>query len=467
MLSWWLVPALVGTTLSVPDTIWSRCYDGPAHQEDEVTGLLWDSTGSYLTGFSFGGPTDFDFATVKVSAQGETLWARRYGSPLNCEDRIWCSAQDSAGNIVTGGGTIADFQQGWDFLVIKYRPDGETCWLRRLDFPEHGDDKPAALAITPDNGIVITGTSRHRPDSTRGLVRSDWDIATVKLSPQGDTVWTRLCNGPAGQDDYGCALAIDREGNSYIAGKVVTRPPATDIVLLKFDGRGNRCWQQTIDGPGQSSDFPAGVLLCPRTDTLRLCPRTDTLRFGDSDRLYLWGTVTGKGTGFDYLVASFDLQGRLQWLKTYDCDHRVDICQAACLDQEGAIIVTGQSTGRGSSFDIVTLKFSSSGQLLWQSRYNGPYNGADRGYCVTADSDVVLVGGSSEGGTGYPDLVLLRLAGTTGDTLGTFRYPSGGAGASRAVAIKALADRILVAGHTFRPRTGFDYLLVCLKRKGF
>ena len=66
------------------------------------------------------------------------------------------------GNIVTGG-SIADFKLGWDFLTIKYDRAGDQVWLRRFDSPWHSDDKPAALAVGPENCLYVAGFAQHRP----------------------------------------------------------------------------------------------------------------------------------------------------------------------------------------------------------------------------------------------------------------------------------------------------------------
>jgi len=419
---------------------WAVHYDGPDHQEDKVTGLVVDSAGNaYLTGYSFGRETDYQFATVKVSAAGETLWTRRDGSPFNSEDRTWTSCLDLDGSLIVAGGTIADSGSGWDFQLIRYAPDGKPLWLRRLDFPEHGDDKPASVAVGPDNSIYVCGSARPRP---RVADRSDWDIAVVKLSAAGETLWTRL-HDAAGRDDLGVALAVDGAGDCYVTGKTTNQSGSTDIVVLRFGGDGRLVWQQTIDGAGRATDFPTGLLLGP-------------------DRCFVCGAGTGKGTGFDYLLAGFDRDGNPLWQRTFDAAGRVDIAQAACFDSSGNVILTGQSTGSGSSFDVATVAYSPVGEHLWTSRYNGPRNGADRGWCVASSGRAVLVGGSSDGEMGYPDGLLLALA-ESGDTLWTFRHFGGGLGETRFVSIAPLPDRILAAGSSNRPGTGFDYLLLCLK----
>lgn len=422
-------------------------YDGPGHSDDRVTGLLADAAGNcYLAGYSYGDTSDYDFCVVKVDSSGDTLWTRRYGSPLACEDRIWCSAFDNAGDIVVCGGSIVDFAQGWDFLVATYRPDGTLSWLKRLDFPGHGDDKPVGLAIAPDNAVIITGSVKHGPDSTGR--RQDWDIATVRLSPGGDTIWTRRFGGRAGLDDLAVGLACDSSGNCYVVGKTVNTAPATDIVLLKYSPDGRLLWERSIDGPAGGSDFPTGILLDRR------------------QRPLVYGTVTGKGTGFDYLLARYSPAGELLWQRTYDAGGRVDIAQAAGLTASGDVVVTGQSTAGASSIDIATLCYSSSGLRRWVARYNGPQGRADRGYCVAGDdSGRVFVGGSSDGITGHPDLLVIGYS-SLGDTLWTCRWSGGGIGESRPVVLLPRPDGLLVAGYGHRGATGFDYLLFNLREPG-
>jgi uncharacterized delta-60 repeat protein len=423
--------------------LWTAGYDGPAHGEDRCTGLVRDRTGSiFLTGYSFGDSSDFDFATVRFSPNGDTLWSRRYGSPLNCEDRAWCLTLDASDCLVVSGGSIADRSRGWDFQTIKYLPNGDTAWLRRTDFAFHYDDKPAALGVLPDNTIVVAGASRRR--SSELQPRSDWDMALVRYTPQGDTVWTRLWDGPGQGDDYAASLAIARSGSIYLLGRGVITPPGPDIVLLKYRPDGTLVWHRAIDGAGRATDLASQVLL------------------DSAGRCFVVGSVTGDHTSFDYLVACFDTTGRLLWQQSYDAARSVDICQAACLDREGNIIVTGHSTGTGSSFDVATLKYLSSGRLLWVRRYNGPANSADRGWCLASDeAGNVAVGASSAGAGSFPDLLLLGYS-NDGDTLWSWRGPSAVSGETRPVAVTWEGDRLLVAGSDHNPATSFDYRLMLL-----
>jgi uncharacterized delta-60 repeat protein len=437
-----------------PEVVAEALYDGPESLEDKCAGMVTGPDGAvYLTGYSLGRETDFDFATVRFSAAGSTGWARRYGAPLGNEDRSWLIARDSGGGIVVAGGSVENFAHGWDFVLIRYLPDGDTAWLRRLDFPPSADDKPTGLAVGPNGDIYVTGRSRNRPDSSR---MSDWDIVAVRMTADGDTVWTRRFDGPPHKDDQGAGVAVDAEGCCFVAGKATLEPPGTDIVLLKYGPDGDLVWERDISGAESGNDMAVGVLT-------------------DADgRCYLYGAIYDRAASFDYFTACFDRDGEELWRQSADCSGSVDIPQAACFTPDGGICVTGQSTGEGSSFDILTVKYSAEGELLWARRYNGPGNGADRGWCIAPGQDgTVFVGGTSVGSMGHPDMLLACYSPGGDSVLWTYRRASAGLGETRPVAL-GLADgspsgpglsgeRLVVGGFTMRAESGSDFLLLWIE----
>lgn len=54
-------------------------------------------------------------------------------------------------------------------------------------------------------------------------------------------------------------------------------------------------------------------------------------------------------------------------------------------DASGNIYVAGKFVGVSTGFDIYTVKYSSSGNILWEKIYNGPGNGNDIAYSIAVD----------------------------------------------------------------------------------
>lgn len=75
------------------------------------------------------------------------------------------------------------------------------------------------------------------------------------------------------------------------------------------------------------------------------------------------------------------------WLSSYNGPaNGDDKCAAMKVDAAGNVYITGYSTGIGTSKDITTIKYNSSGVQQWAQRYNGPGNGADEAYAITIDA---------------------------------------------------------------------------------
>jgi len=422
--------------------------------EDRATALgLGDDGTVFLTGYSFSETTDFDVVTLAVDTARKVVWTRRYGSSLHCEDRAWALAMDSSGCPIAVGGSIGDFAQGWDIIALKYRPNGDSVWFRRYGSPAHSDDKPVAAAVMRDGRMVLAGSSRWKPDAAtvrEGEIvdrkseivdRSDWDAFTIWTDSLGETLCTRRFDIER-KDDYGTGLALDDSGNCYIAGKGVFGKSGTSAFLLKYDRLGFLLWQQLVPGKGPGS-MAQGVIAT------------------GAGQVVLYGSAYETGRSFDYMASGFHPDGRKRWQWTLDGAKGVDIAQAAVLGPDSGAFITGQSTGQGTSFDVLTVRLSPTGETLWTRRYNGPTSGEDRGWCIERVPGGCVIGATSVGPSGQPDLVLIGYS-DAGEKLWTWRYSGGGAGETRPVAMKwdGVRKRLLVAGHTNRPETGFDYLLL-------
>jgi hypothetical protein len=187
-----------------------RTYDGPADSTDLGQDLAIDGSGNVnVTGYSFGSGTNYDYVTIKYLPNGDTAWVRRYNGLGNGSDYARAIAVDNSGNVYvtgysTGSGT------GQDYATIKYLSNGDTAWVRRYNGSGSGMDQAGAIAVDNFGNVYVTGASTG---SGTGL-----DFATIKYLANGDSGWVMTYDGPAGGDEAAGYIAVDDSGNVYVTG---------------------------------------------------------------------------------------------------------------------------------------------------------------------------------------------------------------------------------------------------------
>ena len=128
------------------------------------------------------------------------------------------------------------------------------------------------------------------------------------------------------------------------------------------------------------------------------------------------------------------------------------------------VYVTARAAGEGSrngASDILTLAYDTTdGRLLWTSRYEGPGQGEDApaGILAAPRADIVLVAGTSWGGSTGFDWVVLALHGSTGEVLWVAREtgPAGSSDAAFGMDLDPTGSRLFVAGWREGGRNPFD-----------
>jgi hypothetical protein len=215
------------------DTAWVRRYNGPGNSSDSPRGVEIDGSDNVcVTGYSVGSETGGDIATIKYHANGDTAWVRRYNGPANQDDGPIAFAADDSGNAYVTGASSGDF------VTIKYYTNGDTAWARTYNGTGNSDDWANAIAVDKSGNVYVTGPSA-------GI---DWDIATIKYFPDGDTAWVRRYNGPTNAYDASVAIAADDSGNVFVAGATVG--DGYDLATIKYYPNGDTAWVRTYDGPG-------------------------------------------------------------------------------------------------------------------------------------------------------------------------------------------------------------------------
>ena len=415
---------------------WVARYNGPGNAYDRATAMAVDSAGNvYVTGWSRGGVTYDDYATLKYDPNGNLLWERRYHGPGDGYDVAYALALDSADNVyVTGVSwqTTRDF----DYTTIKYDTDGNLLWTASYDGPTNEDDYAYALVVDDAGNVYVTGWSGG------GGHLQYRDYATLKYDTDGNQLWVQRYNGPGNSWDEARALAVDSVGNVFVTGLSTGSDGYLDYATFKYDPDGNQLWIQRYNGPGNGNDF------------------SNALAVDAAGNVYVTGNSTGSGTNYDYATLKYDPNGNQLWERRYNGPgNGLERPSALALDGADNVYVTGYSEGSGTSQDFATMKYDSDGALLWERRYNDPANGSDSARALELDGvgNVYVTGYSEGAGTGY-DYATLKYD-PDGNLLWEQRYNGGGSDRPNALAVDGTGN-VYVAGLSEGAGTGYDYATI-------
>jgi hypothetical protein len=89
----------------------------------------------------------------------------------------------------------------------------------------------------------------------------------------------------------------------------------------------------------------------------------------------------------------------------------VSVSTSIAIDQANSVYVTGYSPGINTGNDIVTIKYGSSGNMIWLQRYNGTGDGDDEGNAIAVDAiGNVYVTGYETTAAGGTEMVTIKYA---------------------------------------------------------
>lgn len=109
-----------------------------------------------------------------------------------------------------------------------------------------------------------------------------------------------------------------------------------------------------------------------------------------SGNTYVSGTtnVNSDQSQADIVLLKYSPNGQLVWSRTFDGPaHGSDVANNMVIGDDGNIYVVGYVTTLSTSSDMVTLKYSPSGTLVWSRQHDGPASSVDVAYAVAADAN--------------------------------------------------------------------------------
>lgn len=342
------------------DERWIYTYSG--YYSASASSINYGTDGKiYVAGYIYDG--EFSYGVVLcLNPNGTKVWEYISSQPSD----FWSMVYGADGNIYVAGDL-----EGGGLFVVSLNSSGGIRWT----YTYGSSGSANSIVYGADGNIYLTGyvfgSSTYE------------DIVVISLTTSGSVRWIYTYNNPSANSwDVGNSIIYGLDGNIYVTGRSHGNNTYADLVVISLNNTGSLNWIYRYDGPGHGWDWGNEII------------------YNIDNNLYVAGYSADPVSS--YIVISLNPQGSERWIyRPVDGDLAFSICN----DSYGNLYVTGR---RRSSYDILTLRLSPSGNLEWYDIYNGPGNGYDdsREIVYGQDGNLYVCGFTTGNGTNYDFTVI-------------------------------------------------------------
>lgn len=340
---------------------WTRVYDYK-NQDNYGYQVIQFQNYIYVFGHTLG--TTLDYQITKYTMTGDVVWAKAYDVidyfQGSLFDNFVKAAIDDNGNLyVTGIST--KYPADFDIGIIKVSPDGDLLWSG-VYLGGNGDEGPTDIKVVSD-GILLIGTSP--------LFLGYSEMLVLKISFNGSVMAEQRFIRDLYTNNGGGSVCISNN-DIYVAGWS-RAPESYDIALIKYNwGLGGETWRRIYDN---SNDNSKGY---------------DVV--SDDNYVYVIGS-SGAFSG-SIPILKYDFNGNLVWSRFHQITTaEINLGPKIKLDDDN-IYVIYDNFSRGKVF-----KYNKNGDLLWDRTQGGT---ALRNQYISFDMDdryIFVCGGEGIFGT--------------------------------------------------------------------
>lgn len=306
---------------------------------------------------------------------------------------------DKSGNVYvsgtadgTWGAPVRAYAAKNDAFVAKLDKTGNLLWSTFLGGA--GIDNGSGIALDPDGGIYVAGTSDVAWGSPVMPIGGGTDAFVAKLGKDGRLLWSTFVGG-SGADQAG-GIAVDEEGSAHLVGSsnATWGTPegeywaGSDAFAARLDASGTLVWSTFLGGNGE--DYARGVIMGADGTLFAVGTSTNT-----------WGGTPVRGYVFnsDAWAAKVDAFGHLTW-NSFLGGEGYDTGYGIAVDAAGFVYVTGSSNANWGDpvidltvgYDAFATKLDPDGNVVWDTFIGGEAKNFGRHIFIAESGYITVVG---------------------------------------------------------------------------
>ena len=344
-----------------------------AYVHHQAYNLVVDRDGnSYVVGDT--DQSDGNVNLVKFSPHGGQGWVASL--PESTFDYYnMALALDANQNVIFASNLVQGSSNG--FMVAKFLRDGTQQWKtvhwHATSGPVPSSATSVYLGLDQAGGIYVAGT---------GIAgQTEEDIAVCKFDSTGNFRWARYFDGQRHSYDLGFGLAVAGNG-VLVCGYALDEARRANAVVVKYDTAGTLLW---------SYDYMPNSNYASRANWVGAAQDGSVYAAGNRSAV--------PGGQSEFLLVKLNSSGDTLWTRTDSGE-----AMSLAVDSDSGVYVVGDY-GRYAR----TWRYSPTGQLLWRDAYESDTLGKWWGFaCLASDHCVYAVGGRYETPTVPPDFRVLK-----------------------------------------------------------
>ncbi len=353
----------------------------PGTQEPGYCAQATSDGGYIIASYCFNTRGDRDLYLLKTNAQGKKEWEKTCGGDK--DDQANWVQETKDGSFIVCGYTMSKSGKGKDMYLLHVDKRGQISWEKnyggRLQEEKTPDNK--------DKKEYEQGFEVFDYNSSAGLSKDYYDVFLFREEKGSDNADK---NSEYTEDEANC-VQVTSDGGYVLAGYSRPNGKTADLCLVKVDFRGVLQWARSIGGGHEEAAASiqqtkdGGYIVAGYTRSVGLGSRS---RSSNSDQ-------KNREDKDAYLIKT-DYSGYLQWEKTFGGVKEDEACSVeTCAD--GSYLICGyssQPSGQGSN--LLLIKTSSSGELIWQvDNWAGQGSACATGVKQIKDGSYLLTGNTT------------------------------------------------------------------------
>ena len=288
------------------------------------------------------GSSNTDMQLMKIDANREKVWSKRYGGDDIDNSADILKVDDGYLLLGSSDSYSQSSRKNKDIYLVKVDDNGVEQWAKT--YGGDGGESAESIIAVSDGGYLILAESTSWVTTDQ-----DQDLYLVKVDAAGNLIWDKIIDG-VGREGAAELAELPGGGFAVVGYSASGGAGARDMYLVTVDASGNQVWERYFGEPytDRASYLliaDDGILVAGSIQVRYVQSGTDTFRYSD---LFLIKT---------------DFEGNHRWTRQYGGD-KSEGCNKLLFNKDGDIVILGGTSSYYTNSKVFFLTVSPNGDFV-------------------------------------------------------------------------------------------------------